>query len=54
MNVLAELVIHSLFKQLLVPSNTLESVFIYERKVRTVPLIVPLQMGHFLKEGAHS
>lgn len=27
---------------------------VQERNVRTVPLIVPLQMGHFLREGAHS
>lgn len=54
MSVLAESVIHSLFRRLPVPSNTLEALFIYERNVRTVPLIVPLQMGHFLKEGAHS
>lgn len=26
----------------------------YERKVRTVPLTRPLQMGHFLNDGAHS
>lgn len=25
-----------------------------ERKVRTVPLTRPLQMGHFLRDGAHS
>lgn len=28
--------------------------FFYERNVRTVPLIIPLQIGHFLREGAHS
>lgn len=27
--------------------------FLYERNVRTVPLIIPLQIGHFLREGAH-
>lgn len=26
----------------------------YERNVRTVPFIVPLQIGHFLRDGAHS
>lgn len=26
----------------------------YERKVRTVPLTRPLQIGHFLNDGAHS
>ena len=28
--------------------------FFYERNVRTVPLIIPLQIGHFLREGAQS
>lgn len=27
---------------------------LHERNVRTVPLIVPLQIGHFLREGAQS
>lgn len=33
-------------------ANTLDH--IHERNVRTVPLIVPLQIGHFLREGAQS
>lgn len=28
--------------------------FFYDRNVRTVPLIIPLQIGHFLRAGAHS
>lgn len=27
---------------------------LHERNVRTVPLTVPLQIGHFLREGAQS
>lgn len=42
------------------PSRLLQSHFndtvqvSYERKVRTVPLTRPLQIGHFLNDGAHS
>lgn len=31
-----------------------DRVHFYERKVRTVPLMMPLQIGHFLRDGAHS